>query len=71
MQDIFQSHRFEEQLVRRIIIGADRLRIGIDHNAFITFFPEGKRGMDAAVVEFNALANTIRPAAQDNHLGFC
>src|SRR5262245_10767317 len=68
VQDLFQSQRFEIKLVRRIVIRADGFRIAVDHDGFITFFPQGEGRVHAAVVELDALADAIGATAQDHDL---
>ena len=70
VQDILQGQRFEIKFVARVVIGRDRLRIGVDHDGLEPVLLEGKRGMHAAVVKFNALADPVRSAAQDHDLAF-
>ncbi len=71
VQDVLERHGLEKQLVRDVIVGAHRFRVGIDHDALVTLFPQRKGGVHAAVVEFDALADPVRPAAQDHDFGFC
>ncbi len=71
VQHIFQGHGLEKELVRGVIVGAHRFRVGIDHDALVPLFPQGKGGMHAAVVEFDALADPVRAAAQDDDFAFC
>ncbi len=65
-QHIFESERFEVQPVAGVVIGRDRLRIAVDHDGFVIVIAERKRRMAAAVIELDALANAVRPAAQNN-----
>ena len=60
----FEGQRLEVKLIRGIVIGAHGFRIAIDHDRFVTFFAERKGGVHAAVVELDALADPVRPAAR-------
>ena len=59
-QDIFDSQRFEIEFVRGIIISGNCFRIAVDHDGLITHVPQGKSGMNAAIIKFNTLADTVR-----------
>src|SRR5204863_9794171 len=63
VQDVFEGERLEIQLVARVVVGGDRLGIGVDHEGLEAVFLERKRGVDAAIVELDALADAIRSAA--------
>ena len=67
IEHIFFGQRLEVQSVGRVIVGADRFGIAIDHDRFDAFFAQGKRGMDAAIVEFDALPDAVGSSAQDHH----
>ena len=65
VEHVFQRQGFEEELVRGIVVRGDGFRIGVDDDGFIPHFPQGHGGVHAAVVEFDALADAVRSAAQD------
>ena len=66
LQHVLEAERFEVQRVRDIVVGGDRLRIGVHHDGLVAEFPKRERGPDAAVVEFHPLSNSIGSAAQDD-----
>ena len=68
VQDVLQRHRLEKELVRRVVVGAHRLRVRVDHDALVALLAERKRGVHAAVVELDALADPVGAAAQDDDL---
>src|SRR5271157_2772667 len=70
MKHVFQGHRLEEQLVRRVVIGAHCFRVGIHHDTLITLFTQGKGCMNAAVIELDALADAVRASPQYDNLRF-
>jgi hypothetical protein len=70
MQHILQRERLEKKFVARVVIGRDGFGIGIDHQSFKPVFLQGERGVDAAIIKLNALADAVRAAAQDHHLAF-
>ena len=70
VEDILEGERLEEELVRGVVVGGNGFRVGVDHDGFIAEFLEGKGGVDATVVELNALADPIRAAAEDDDFLF-
>src|SRR5262249_33483810 len=63
---VFVGEGFEIKLVARVVIGRNRFGVGINHDGLDSEFTESERGMDTAIVEFDSLADTVRPTAQ-NH----
>ncbi|CCJ77186.1 hypothetical protein BN135_2250 [Cronobacter muytjensii 530] len=63
-QHVFQRNRFEVETVGSIVVGGDGFRVAVDHDGLVTVFAQRQCGVYAAVVELNALADTVRPAAQ-------
>jgi hypothetical protein len=68
VQHIFQRERLEKQLVARVVIGRNRFGIRIHHQRLETVFLERERGVHAAIIELDALADAVRPAAENHHL---
>ena len=68
MQDIFERERLEVEPVARVIVRRDRLWIRVYHDGLESVLLEREGGMNAAIVEFNALPDAVRPAAQNHHL---
>jgi hypothetical protein len=68
VEHILAGQGLEIELVRGVVVGAHRFRVAVDHDAFHAHFAKGEGGMDAAIVEFDALADAVGPAAQDHHL---
>ena len=70
MQNILKRQRLEVELVGRVVIRADGFRIRVDHDAFHALLAQSLRSVDAAVVEFDALADAVgAPAEDDETLG--
>ena len=69
VQDVLAGEGFEVELVGGVVVGGNGFRVGIDHDRFVIFFPQGEGSVDAAVVEFDALADAVGTAAQDDDLG--
>ena len=65
---VFKRERLEVQPIRSIIIGRNCFRITVDHDRFVTCFVQGERCVATAVVEFDSLADAIRPGAQNHDL---
>ena len=70
MDDVFGCERFEIKFVGSVVIGGDRLRVGIYHDRFVSVFPEGEAGVDAAVVELDPLTDSVWASSEDEDLRF-
>ena len=67
VEDVLGGERFEVQAVGRVVVGRHRLRVAVDHHGLEAGVAQGEAGMDAAVVELDALADAVRPGAEDHH----
>ncbi len=67
-EHVLERQRLEVQLVRGVVVRADRLGVAVDHDGLEPVFLEREGGVDAAVVELDALADPVRPAAEDHDL---
>ena len=67
-QHVLERQRLEVQPVRRIVVGGHRFRVAVDHDGLEAGFAQAQRRMHAAVVEFDALADAVRTAAEHHHL---
>ncbi|SAA12983.1 Uncharacterised protein [Enterobacter hormaechei] len=65
---VFQRNRLEVEAVGSVVVGRDGFRVTVDHDGLVTVFAQRQRGMHAAVVELNALADTVWTAAQHHNL---
>ena len=63
---IFRRQRFEIEPIRGVVIRTHGFRVAIDHNGLKPSFLQRVSGMDAAIIEFNTLADAVRPATQDD-----
>ena len=63
---VFHGQRLEIELVRSIVIGAHGFGVAVDHDGLKAFFLEGEGRVHAAIIELDALADTVRPAAEDH-----
>ena len=68
VEHILQSERLKIKFVARIVIGGNRFRIRIHHNRFESELAQSEGGVNAAIIEFNALADAVRAAAQNHDL---
>ena len=64
LKHVFQRQWLEIQSVGSIKVGRYSLGIAVDHNGFIAIFTHRESGMHTAIVELNALTDTVRTAAQ-------
>ena len=70
VEDVLQRERLEEKLVAGVVIGRDGFGVGIDHQRFEAVLLEGEGGVDAAIIELDALADAVWAAAQDHDFAF-
>ena len=68
---VLARQRLEVQLVGGIVVGGDGLGIRVDHDRLVADLAQGECGVHAAVVELDALADTVRPASEDHDLAAC
>ena len=68
MEHVFQRERLEVELVAGVVVGGDGFRVRVDHDGLEAVLLEGEGGVDAAIVKLDALADAVRPAAEDHHL---
>ena len=69
IEHVLRRQRLEVKLVRDVEVRAHGLGIGVDHDRLDAGRAKSHRGMHAAVVELDALADAVGPAAQDHDLG--
>src|SRR5690606_20088579 len=67
-QYVFQGDRLEIQTIGSVVVGGDGFRVAVDHDGLVAVFAHGQRRVHAAVVKFDALANTVRATAQYHDL---
>ncbi len=68
LQHVLRRERLEIEPVGGVVVGRHRLRIAVDHDGLVADLLEREGGMAAAVVELDALADTVGTAAEDDHL---
>ncbi len=66
--DVLRGQRLEIQPVGGVVVGADGFRIAVDHDGLEAGILQRIGGVDAAIVELDALADAVRPAAEDDDL---
>ena len=64
LEHVLQRQRLEVQPVGSVVVGGDGLRVAVDHDGLEAVFAQRKRRVHAAVVELDALADAVGPAAQ-------
>src|SRR5699024_2836840 len=68
LQDVLERQRFEVEAVGGVVVGGDGLRVAVDHHRLVAVLqPQG--GVHAGVVELDALADAVRPGADDQDGG--
>ena len=68
LDHVLGGQRLEVQAVGGVVVGRHGLRIAVDHDGLVAGLAQRVDGMDAAIVELDALADAVRPAAQDDDL---
>ena len=58
--DVLAGERLEVQAVGRVVVGRHGLRVAVDHHRLEAGVAQGEAGVDAAVVELDALADAVR-----------
>ena len=67
-QHVFQGQRLKIQSVGGVVIGGDGFRVAVDHDGLIANFAQRQSRVHAAIVELDALTNSIRATAQHHDL---
>ena len=65
---VLERERLEVEAVGGVVVGGDRLRVAVDHDRLDARVPQREGGVHARVVELDALADAVGPAAEDHHL---
>ena len=66
VHDVLVGERLEVQLVGGVVVGRHRLGVAVDHDGLVALVVQRVRGMDAAVVELDALADAVGAGAEDH-----
>jgi hypothetical protein len=64
LEHVLERERLEVEAVGGVVVGRHRLRIAIDHDGLEAVLAQRHRRVHAAIVEFDSLADAVRPAAQ-------
>ena len=65
-QHVFERQRLEVQPVGGVVVGRDGLRVAVDHDGLEAVLSQREGRVHAAVVELDALADAVGPAAEDH-----
>ena len=68
LQHVFQRQRLEVQAVGGVVVGRHGLGVAVDHDGLVAVLAHRERGVHAAVVELDALADAVGPAAEHHDL---
>ena len=68
VHDVLVGERLEVEAVGRVVVGRHRLGVAVDHDRLEAGVAQGEAGVDAAVVELDALADAVGPGAEDHDL---
>ena len=67
LEHVLQRERLEVQTVAGVVIGGDRLRVGVDHHGLQPRLAQREGRVDARIVELDPLADPVRPRPEDDH----
>ena len=70
-EHLLLAEGLEVEPVRRVVVGRHRLRVAVDHHGLVAEPAKRPRRMHAAVVELDALADPVRPGAEDHCHRLC
>ena len=65
-EHVLGRQRLEVEAVGGVVVGRDGLRVAVDHHRVAIELASGHRGMHAAVVELDPLADPVGPGAEDD-----
>ena len=68
LEHVLGGQRLEVEAVRGVVVGRDGLGVAVDHDRLEAGLGEREGGVHAAVVELDALADAVGPAAEDHDL---
>jgi hypothetical protein len=68
LEHVLERQRLEVKAVGRVVVGAHRFRIAVDHDRLEARVVEGETGVHTRIVELDALPDPVGPAAQDDDL---
>jgi hypothetical protein len=66
VQHVLERQRLEVELVGGVVVGRDRLGVGVDDDGVVALLAQREGGMNAAVVELDPLADAVGAAAEDD-----
>src|SRR5919107_4753789 len=69
LQNMLRGQRLEVKARGGVVVGRDGLRVGVDHDRVVAALHECVTGVDAGVVELDALADAVGAAAEDDDGG--
>src|SRR3990167_7379797 len=67
-QYVFQGYWLEVQAIGGVVVGRYGFRVAVDHDGLVTVFTHRQCRVHAAVVELDALTDTVRSATEDHDL---
>src|SRR5205807_5803378 len=70
IEHVLKRKRLKIKFVASVVIGRNRFRIGIYHDGFETELAQSEGGVDAAIIEFDALADAVGTATENHDFAF-
>ena len=68
LEHVLERQRLEVQPVGGVVVGRHGLRVAVDHDGLVAVLAQRERGVNAAVVELDALPDAVGTAAEDRDL---
>ena len=69
LEHVLEGERLEVEPVGGVVVGGDRLGVAVDHDGLEAGVAQREGGVHAGVVELDALADPVRPGAEDDTVG--
>ena len=68
LQHVFQGQRLKKEAIGGVVIGGHRFRVAVDHDGLVAVFAQRQGRVHTAIVELDALADTVGAAAEHDDL---
>ena len=68
VEHVLKGEGLEVEAIGGVVVGGDRLGVGVHHHRCEPLLLQREGGVDAAVIELDSLADPVGTAAQDHHL---
>src|SRR5690606_41126328 len=67
LTDMLPENRFEIEFIGHVDVGRYRFRVTVNHNSLVTRFLSCSQAMNARIVKFDSLSNTVWSRAENHY----